>query len=226
MKFLRGPIEGTVKSYNEELPEGVLRAKNGKPILLHRGSSLSSSLTKEERYKPEHLGYSTEAPSAGEAFFFTSRRRSANYYSRGKNPNKEQAIIKGGDPHIDKVYLIMRNPYVHDFKGKLHRDEENTYFKLIRSAKEKGHDGVIFKNTFDGGEYTYIDVVLDGKFVGETIYGVFSPEQILVQETKSLVSSKEKRRILEAERKRLEARRKGRMKKREREKERAHKWQT
>lgn len=165
------------------------------------------TLSKEERYSPEHLGYSTEAPSAGEAFFFTDRRSTADYYSRGKEPNKESAIRGNGDPHIDKVYLIMRNPFIHDFKGKFYRNEENTYYNLLRQAKEGGYDGVIFKNTFDGGEYTRLDAVMHGRFSSENIYGVFNPEQVLVKETEALVSQEKKEKILDAERKKREERR-------------------
>lgn len=208
MEGFKIPKQESVKS-KEEFPEGVLMSREGVPLLLYRGSSMPLSLSKEERYSPEHLGHSTEAPSAGEAFFFTDRRKTASYYSRGKNPNKESAIREGGDPHIDKVYLIMRNPLVHDFKGKMNRDEENTYFNLLRKAKKDGHDGVIFKNTFDGGEYGRLDAIMHGKFFSETIYSVFEPNQILIQETESLVSQRKKEKILEAvERRRLRGRRK------------------
>ena len=183
-------------------------SREGTPLLLYRGSSLSTSLSKEERYNPEHLGYSTEAPSAGQAFFFTDRKKTADYYSRGKNPNKESAVKEGGDPHIDQVHLVMRNPLIHDFKHKIYRGEENTYFDLLRKAKDGGYDGIIFKNTFDGGEYNRFDAIMHGRFFGETIYGVFNPDQILIQKTEPLVPERKKGRILEAERRRAEARRK------------------
>jgi len=205
----------------EKSPEGVLMSQKGVPLLLYRGSSLSLSLSKEARYQREHLGHSTEAPSAGEAFFFTDRKRTANYYSRGKNPNKERAVKKGGDPHIDKVHLIMKKPFVHDFKGKVHRDAEDTYFNLIQKAKESGHDGVIFKNTFDAGEYGYFDAVLGGRFLGETIYGVFVSDQVLVQETEPLVSPRKKAKLLEGERRDVEKRREKRKRERARLKSRS-----
>jgi hypothetical protein len=212
MKFLRGSGERVIENQNEELPEGVLRDKRGKPLLFHRGSSLSALLTKEEKYQLEHLGHSTGAPSAGEAFFFTSRRKTADYYARGPNPNKDKAVMRGGEPHIDDVYLIMRNPLIHDFKGKLHRDEEHTYFNLIRKAKKDGHDGVIFKNTYDGGEYTYIDVALDRMFASETICGVFNKDQVLVQKTESLISPRRKADLVKAQERDFERRRKKRKK--------------
>ena len=61
------------------------------------------------------------------------------------------------------LYLSMQNPYVHDFHGEQFRSE--SYAKIISIAKELGHDGVILKNTYDGGPL-------------DTIYVVFEPEQI------------------------------------------------
>ncbi len=179
-------------------------SKEGTPLTLYRGSSLPVSLSKEDRYNPEHLGHATEAPSAGEAFFFTDRRKTAVYYSRGKNPNLESAVMNGGDPHIDKVHLVMKNPLVHDFKGKINRHEEETYFNLLRKAKENGYDGVIFKNTFDAGELSRFAAVMDGNLFGETIYGVFDPDHVLVQDTELLVPAKRKEKLLEEGRRRQE----------------------
>lgn len=45
------------------------------------------------------------------------------------------------------VYLKMRNPMIVDFKGAPYR--EVTYRELLEKAKERGHDSVVFKNTFD-----------------------------------------------------------------------------
>lgn len=62
-----------------------------------------------------------------------------------------------------EVYLSMRNPRVVDQGGRPYREEP--YAKVIAEAKAAGHDGVIFKNTYDGGP-------LDDVFV------VFEPEQV------------------------------------------------
>ncbi|MBT4277190.1 hypothetical protein HOD96_00365 [Candidatus Falkowbacteria bacterium] len=186
-------LENEIKIANSNTPEEALVNEEGEPLLLYRGSDLS--FDQEERYSKEHLGSTTEAPSAGEAFFFTNRKKTADYYSRGANPNKESSIKGGGDPHIDRVKLIMKNPYIHDFKGKFYRGEETTYYNLIKKAKEEGYDGVIFKNTYDGGEYGRLDAVLKGRFKSEDIYGVFEPEQIVFVNRKETVSPRKKRRL-------------------------------
>ena len=64
------------------------------------------------------------------------------------------------------VKLRMTNPLVHDFKGESYR--EVSYHDLLQTAKDKGHDGVIMKNTTDGGPVT-------------DIYAVFKPQQIRSQ---------------------------------------------
>ena len=64
------------------------------------------------------------------------------------------------------VKLRMTNPLVHDFKGEAYR--EVSYHDLLQTAKDKGHDGVIMKNTTDGGPVT-------------DIYAVFKPQQIRSQ---------------------------------------------
>ena len=61
------------------------------------------------------------------------------------------------------VKLRITNPLVHDFKGESYR--EVSYHDLLQTAKDKGHDGVIMKNTTDGGPVT-------------DIYAVFKPQQI------------------------------------------------
>ena len=65
--------------------------------------------------------------------------------------------------NIMPVKLKLDNPLIHDFKGSNYR--EQSYDNLLEQAKENGHDGAIFKNTYDGGPLT-------------DVYVVFEPEQI------------------------------------------------
>ena len=69
---------------------------------------------------------------------------------------------------VMEAVLNIENPKIHNYKGQAYR--EQTYYDVIRKAKEEGHDGVIFKNTFDGGSRTKSD----------TIYVAFDKEQITV----------------------------------------------
>ena len=190
--FERDMLE--MKSGKHEISEGTLLDKKGKPLILFRGSD--SPFDEKESYNKDHLGHSTGAPSAGEAFFFSNQRKTADYYSKGANPNKESSVRGGGDPHIDKVNLIIKNPLVYDFKGKFFRGNETSYYNLLKKAKEEGFDGVIFKNTYDGGEYGRLDAIMKGKFTPETIYGVFEPEQIVFLGQEKAFPPKRKEKII------------------------------
>jgi hypothetical protein len=64
---------------------------------------------------------------------------------------------------VYKAYLKYKNPLVHDYKGAAYREE--SYYSVIMRAKDGGHDGVVMKNTYDGGPK-------------DTIHVVFEPEQI------------------------------------------------
>jgi hypothetical protein len=66
-------------------------------------------------------------------------------------------------PNVRPVHLRLRNPLIHDFGGENYRDV--TYSQLLEEARATGHDGAIFRNTFDGGPE-------------DDIYVVFSPDQI------------------------------------------------
>jgi hypothetical protein len=71
--------------------------------------------------------------------------------------------LAGGGPNVRPTRLRMDNPFVYDFAGNDYR--EITFADLMRQAQEAGHDGVILKNTRDGGPV-------------DDIYAVFSADQI------------------------------------------------
>jgi len=84
---------------------------------------------------------------------------------------EEQAdigVYKDQGNNIIPVKLKLENPLIYDFKGSSFRDV--TYDTLLKEAKSKGHDGVIFKNTYDGIG------IRDNKKTD--VYVVFEPEQI------------------------------------------------
>jgi hypothetical protein len=75
----------------------------------------------------------------------------------------ENDLAKGAS--LKEVKLKMKSPLIYDFKGNSYRDK--TYTEIIKEAKDNGHDGVILKNTYDGGnpfgssKLTDIHVVFD-----------------------------------------------------------------
>ena len=56
---------------------------------------------------------------------------------------------EGRTPYLLRNIVKMDNPLVHEYAKADYRDE--TFASVIKRAKEAGHDGVIFKNTKDGG---------------------------------------------------------------------------
>lgn len=75
-----------------------------------------------------------------------------------ENANDEGAVFGGVETYWEeagrKPYLLrnivkMDNPLVHEYAKADFRDE--TFASVIQRAKDAGHDGVIFKNTKDGG---------------------------------------------------------------------------
>lgn len=145
--------------------------KDGSPLVVYHGTDKIFSI-----FKPGTRGSNTGAPSAEAGYFFTSRKATAEYYSRGKYPNRESAREHHASPTVLPVYLSIQNPLVHDFKGKMYREE--SYRDLIDRAQAAGHDGVILQNTYDGGEYSRMDAWMQGRFKGENIYVAFEPNQI------------------------------------------------
>ena len=191
-KPVKPDVEDPNKTTNkQEVDPDILMSEKNKPLTLYRGSS--SPLDENKKYDNGRLGHSTGAPSAKEAFFFSNRMKTAAYYSRGKNPNKERAVRMGETPHIDRVNLVMKNPFIYDFKGKVFR--EKTYCDLIKKAKENGHDGVIFKNTYDAGEYNRFDAMMRGRLIPEIIYAVFEPGQVKIIDQTETVSPRIKQKL-------------------------------
>lgn len=75
--------------------------------------------------------------------------------------------------NIMPVKLKMDNPFIYDFKGAGYR--ESPFEELLVDALNRGHDGVVFKNTSDGGPITDIYAVFKPEQV-RSRYAVFSPD--------------------------------------------------
>ena len=61
--------------------------------------------------------------------------------------------------NIMPVKLRLQNPLEYDFEGNGYRD--TSYRALLENAKNRGHDGAIFRNTTDGSGVTDIYVVFE-----------------------------------------------------------------
>ena len=153
---------------------------DGKPLVLYHGTDADF-----QGFGVEHLGSATDANSAKMGFFFSDRSKTAEYYSTLSNKEREFqkkiARITGRDfvdsgANVIPVYLSLKNPLVHDFKGRVHRS--TAYYDLLRKAQAEGRDGAIFRRTYDAGEYGRFDAIMRGRLKSETVFVAFRPEQI------------------------------------------------
>ena len=92
-----------------------------------------------------------------------------------KKEDLAYAIRSNLGGNIMPVKLRMTNPLVHDFKGEDYR--EVSYNDLLQTAKDKGHDGVIMKNTTDGGPVTDIYAVFEPQQI-RSRYATFDPDRV------------------------------------------------
>ena len=85
-------------------------------------------------------------------------------------PEKSEFDTTPIAPNIEEVYVRLLNPMVVDQQDETYR--EDSYYNKLVEAKEKGHDGVIWLNTSDPGEFS------DFHRIKDNIFAVFSNDQI------------------------------------------------
>lgn len=151
------------------------------PIEVYHGT-----LADFERFDPKFLGTETGAPSAKQAFFFSSDARVSAGYAKGYNPYKEGFLAKvlpgpmadwyqrineallrllrvnsviEPDGQILRTRLRLSNPLIIDAKGKELRDRERT--AAIEKARSEGYDAVVFRNSRDAGYTDESDIPSD-----------------------------------------------------------------
>jgi len=167
---------------------------NGNPIVVYHGTNKVFSSFSEDK-----LGKATGAPSASLGFFFSSNPAVASSYASTHSAYENVPLLKwlnkitkgmyekanekvanalgvsakDTNGNVIPTYLSLQNPLIVNLGGKEHR--ERSYFDIITEAKNKGHDGVIIKNTFDRGFNAINNESLNGL---SDIYVVFKPTQI------------------------------------------------
>lgn len=169
--------------------------KTGHPVeveALH-GSTEDAPL---EEFSFDYAGVHTGAESAKKAFWFTSRKGSADYYAnsvtREVNMYRHDGLAAKGapgwraktNPMVHERVIRFENPMVVDMKNSVYREE--SFSEMLDRAKEGGHDGLILQRAFDSGETSKIDVYFDAimgtgagfRFKGETLYAAFDPKMI------------------------------------------------
>lgn len=126
--------------------------QEGKPVVVYHMTKAENL----EAFDKDKLGTNTGVASAKEGFFFAGDPNTVNVYAN-------TAAATGESPNVIPVYLSLQNPMEFDMGGSLYR--KRSYASLLREAKNKGYDGAIIRNTFDGGSK-------------DDIYVAFEPTQI------------------------------------------------
>lgn len=127
---------------------------NGNPIEVYHGTPDITGIhsSGEFRHNPDGI-------------FFTNDLATAKSYADDRRAFDYQSAIPG----IIHAHLKMSNPLIHDHGGKEWFGTE----KIIATAKERGHDGVIINNVIDR-----YNTPSTKKVKPSTVYVVFNPNQI------------------------------------------------
>lgn len=122
-----------------------------------------------ETFSIDHLGSNTGAGSAAQGFFFSGAPKTANALSYIGDPLETNSTMY-------PVVVNFKNPLVVDYGGSSHRLD--SYGDVMARAKEEGHDGVIFLNTFDGGGLDNIFTKFSNKGISSALspHSFSSPE--------------------------------------------------
>lgn len=120
-----------------------------------------------------------EALQAAEELKWEKLRDIPEYQQLGSEVDALEGIIDRSDysglgDNIMPAKLQLENPLEFDFEGDHYRGQ--TYHELLQKAKAEGHDGAIFRNTYDGADMTDIYVVFDPSQI-RSRYAMFDPEK-------------------------------------------------
>lgn len=120
-----------------------------------------------------------EALQAAEELKWEKLRDIPEYQQLSSEVDALEGIIDRSDysglgDNIMPAKLQLENPLEFDFEGDHYRGQ--TYHELLQKAKAEGHDGAIFRNTYDGADMTDIYVVFDPSQI-RSRYAMFDPEK-------------------------------------------------
>jgi len=145
--------------------------ENGNPLVVYHGTNEDFDVFDPYAEKKTQGG---ERLRGTNAIFFSSNPELASAYAGvAKSTLTGQSFAYPADSayggNVMPVYLSMQNPMIVDAEGQMYTKVE----PLIREAKKKGHDGVIFKNVADQpGAAGSLQVTTHDAYV------VFKPNQI------------------------------------------------
>lgn len=150
--------------------------KNKKPELYRAGQPIKAFHGTSEDFNEFDTGRQgkNNAPDAKLATFFTDDPDVASSYAhfdsiRAKENHSSgvpDVESRGVGANVRPVYLHMKKPKVIDYEGRTY--SATAFKRYLHTAKEEGHDGVVFKNVNDG--------VLESSGKNSTVYALFNPK--------------------------------------------------
>ncbi len=140
----------------QSLRDNKTRFTTGKPVLVQAYHGTSAAGIEGHQFSSGFGGAATGAESASRGFFFAGSQLTSLAYAMDAVPAQGRITA----PRVLTFFVKMRNPLVYDMKGVEYR--EKSYNDILIQAAEKGHDGVVITNTYDGGPLDNIFVVLHG----------------------------------------------------------------
>ena len=140
----------------QSLRDNKNRFTTGKPVLVQVYHGTSEAGIAGHQFSSGFGGAATGAESATRGFFFAGSQLTSLAYAMDAVPAQGRITA----PRVLTFFVKMRNPLVYDMKGVEYR--EKSYNDILIQAAEKGHDGVVITNTYDGGPLDNIFVVLHG----------------------------------------------------------------
>ncbi|MBQ8635349.1 hypothetical protein IJ425_04260 [bacterium] len=144
--------KGTESKYFKKwFGESKVVDEAGKPLVVYHGTPYIFEVFDTNKLGESTKKFDEENQSSKEGFFFTSDLNYADGYT-------------GENGTVLKTYINMQNPYIFNMEEYMATDAKIT--EIIKEAKQKGHDGVIFKNIREVGSKA------------STQYVAFNPEQI------------------------------------------------
>ena len=127
--------------------------ESGAPLVVTHGAGKAF-----EVFSPAKMGSQSGLREAREGFWFTGNTLVSDWYAEGQK-----------NPQTYPVFLRMENPLI--------VNNDMTQENAFKEAKAEGHDGVIFRNTDEGGDRGDTFVVFDPKQIKSAIgnRGTFDP---------------------------------------------------
>lgn len=192
MEIKENPMRGSIKIGEEDpLIQEARKYKSAEKFVKAQTNAYHGSYTKVDKFEKGYFG-DTTANNEAEVFYFTKSPKHATEYSReafvrrfegeyydkfpemsGDDLMKKLYEDAGANLQINPSFVDIKKPKVINWKGESLAGKWEDAYDMIRTAKSKGYDGVIFKNISDD--------VNPESLAPQDVVIAFEPEQIMTK---------------------------------------------